>query len=274
VSESNGQPRVFRWELISNWGPQFWSNFEDTIDASVIREIQKLPNSSVVSDDLEWLGRAIYRANGVCIDARDLLCNRFVRSFDSIQAYHGCRPRDVASYYQLGLLPCDTNTLNDVARAHFLSAQFPEITAELLETAIAEVPTILRSGRTFLSLDARDQLMVCPQYLRYGSEYVQCIAAQLTRLTGRDGYRESLKVLGQPTLFICIIPLGLLRQELLCELAACVFVELLEQNCGPFRNVRMAGFGFELDSIPPSCIIGNYSLPPSFLTRKTSNEVF
>src|SRR5205085_5151702 len=118
----------------------------------------------------------------------------------------------VASYYERGLVPLDTQAAAALAKELFLSGAFPELNQTLLDEAMARVGTDTRVGRVYFELD--EQLLVedCGHYLLYGSEYILGIAAELESGQDRD-YRQLLKGMGKPTIFVCDVPWRLISAQ-------------------------------------------------------------
>lgn len=126
------------------------------------------------------------------------LINLLSTVYEGVLAYHGCRPTDVGSYYTAGLLRSNSAALDSRAHEIFSSGEFPELTREQVESAIASLGP-RDNGCIFAGLDRKHVLAQCGHYLIYGSERLCAIAAALNDNGIRD-YRQILKRYGKPTL--------------------------------------------------------------------------
>lgn len=97
----------------------------------------------------------------------------------------------------------------------------------------------------------------CSHYVLYGSEYLTAIAAHLGRF--RD-YRQALKAHGAPTVFVCDVPLSLMREGTLREFAGIalevVFQELLDGN-SDFPELWRGGAFSIRQPLSPDSIVGH-----------------
>lgn len=97
-------------------------------------------------------------------------------------------------------------TIHDQARAIFFGGDFPELTEEHLQRAIAQVGSDLRGGRLYFECNKKMLCKIAGHYILYGSEYLGSIAGYLP---GAKDYARVLKTSGTPTLFVCDVPLDL-----------------------------------------------------------------
>lgn len=167
------------------------------------------------------------------------LCERLPGLFHSVRAYHAASPVDVASYYARGLRTLDCVEWDGWIRGFYLDGSFPELTADDVDGAIAEVHSDQRRGGLFLALDDRPFLHEDGHYLIYGSEYVMAVAAGLTRRRGRD-YQRCLRGVGTPTVFACDVPLSLLPAPEIRHLCSTLLEGLVDhrrRRKGPAREV-------------------------------------
>ncbi len=249
---------VWDWQTYSTWRSVVWDLIGDTVDDRVRSAFIKSPPEYVVGDDLSWLDDIIRSVQGFEVASKSLLADRLGQRFKKLRAFHGTRTSDVAGFYRNGLLPLDPGTSQAQARAIFLSGAFTELCAVDIETAIQAVGSDLRARRVFF--EANEELLVeqCGHYLLYGSEYLTAIAAHLN---GHRDYRQVLKSRGEPTLFICDVPLPLIGGHTLLEFAGMalenVFQELLDGEGYAPERWRGAGFCIQ-QPLPPECIIDHY----------------
>ena len=211
-----------------------------------------------MGDDLRWLDCIVERVTDIEIDTRNLMADRLAGHFTAMRACHATRTADVSSYYREGLRPLDPLVVHERARAIFLSGSFPELSAADLDRAIDAVGSDLRESRVFFEANERLLVDLGGHYLLYGGEYLVAIAANLSRL--RD-YRQALKRLGEPTMFICDVPLIDIGRGILLEFAGMaleiMFEEILERDS--FKPDWRRGAGFPIHrTLAPNHIVGHY----------------
>lgn len=181
----------------------------------------------------------------------DRLAAHLRDSYEVIRTYHGCRPTSTATYYQQGLLPADREALE--RKAHEFYAQFfaDTVLDKHLPVIFQELGTTSH-GCIHVVLDKRDLLEFSAHYLLYGSEFLVGVGASLARLTGIDK-RCALKESGEPTLLHVDLPVSLVDDTHLCELAAAISTAKAEHAVAMQRD-----FTITLRSpIPSSCIVGH-----------------
>jgi hypothetical protein len=131
--------------------------------------------------------------------------NEFRQRYSHIRVYHGCRPIDVQSYYEKGILP--SVKLKDVQIARFreifLNDNFPELTEEMLQQSIKEVGP--KEDELSLDIDDRFIIEYGGYYLIYGSEYLGNLVSNLS-IENIEKYRSVLRKIGKPTLFEINLP--------------------------------------------------------------------
>lgn len=249
---------VWDWQAYGTWRDVIWQLLADVIDDSVRQAFLDAPPEYVVGDYLDWLDSTIERARGLEVDSKELLADRLQRHFRAIRAVHGTRTSDLASYYTKGLLPLDPESIHARARAIFLSGEFPELSEDAVRRAIADVGTDLRDRRVFFDGNERMLVEECGHYLLYGSEYLIAIAAHLGN--GRD-YRQVLKRFGQPTVFVCDVPLKMIHPSWIAGMAgsalAAVFQELLDGEDYVVDQESGAGFCIH-QPLGPEWIVGHF----------------
>lgn len=249
---------VWDHRAYSTWRAEIWKLIDDFADADVKKSFLDCPPEYVVCDDLSWLDDIVYAVHNDEIDSKALLSERLRSRYRALRAVHGTRTNDVAAFYRDGLLPMVPELLHAQARAIFLNAQFPELTESMLQKAIEAVGSGLREGRVWFEANEEMLIAQAGHYMLYGSEYVTAVAAHLQG--GRD-YRQVLKNSGQPTLFVCDVPLELISESILREFAGgaleSIFQELLD---GPeFVPDRWRGAGFCIHKpLPAEHLIGHY----------------
>lgn len=250
--------RVWDYANFLSWREPVWSLVKDFATPPVRRAFLRRPPKYVVSDDLSWLEDIVLDVRHEIIDAKALLADRLRERYDAIRAVHGGRPTSAEPYYRDGLRLLDPRTVQSQARAIFLGGSFPEIDKSRFDDAVARVGTHLREGRIFFECNEAALVDHCGHYMIYGSEYLLAIAAHLKG--GRD-YRQVLRTLGRPTVFVCDVPLKLMEVHTLEEFAGCaleaLFSELLEGD--DFQPDWARGAGFCIyEPLPAAAIVGHY----------------
>lgn len=177
------------------------------------------------------------------------------KNYDGVLAYHACRPTDVKAYYRDGLRVANHEILNEIARNIFRTNEFPEITDQLFQDAVAKASDI-DNLRSYLSLDDQDFLTDSGHYLIYGSEHICGIAANLMQSSAPD-YRQVLKRFGQPTVFKLFLRFELIEERDLNEL--CIVLSKNTEIAKRGKTLPPIDFTFSIkQNLPAESIIGHY----------------
>lgn len=265
--------RVWHFEDLASWKAEVLQLLEPIIDDAVIREFRRKPPKYIVCDDLSWLDKIIARARGIEVDSQWFMSEQLRTRFDAIRAYHGARPVDLRAYYDRGLEPMDPIRLEQQARDFFLSGRFPRVTPNDVDVAIAGVGRQLREGRIYFEATKRMLEDHCAHYMLYGSEFITGVAAALTERGGQD-YRQELKTVGRPTVFVCDVPLSWMPEGWLEEYAGSALEALFEAFLDPEYRHPPEGRGTGVmiqRRLPPEYIVGHYHpirLPDPLLGRR------
>jgi hypothetical protein len=252
--------RVWHFEDLATWKAEVLRLLEPIVDAAVIQEFCRRPPKYIVSDDLTWLDEIIARVHGIDPESKWFLSEQLRTRYDAIRAYHGARPVDVATYYNRGLEPMEAVRTEQQAREFFLSGRFPQIAPDDVERAIERVGRKLREGRIYFEASKRMLEDHCAHYMLYGSEFITGVAAGLWAQHGPD-YRQELKTIGRPTVFVCDVPLCWMPEGWLEEYAGsaleALFESLLSPNYRHPPNGRGTGIMIQRP-LPPENIVGHY----------------
>jgi hypothetical protein len=135
-----------------------------------------------------------------------------LREFTHLRLFHGCRPLDVRTYYEKGIV---VMPLTEFARQ--LREIFSDFPPEALEHAIAQVKRSDDAWRVDAALDLRYLIEHASQYIVQGSETLSAFAANLPIVDGEDP-RERLRNVGVPTAFVIEVPLDEVDLEAFEEL--------------------------------------------------------
>lgn len=249
---------VWDFQSLPRWRDAAWGLVSHILDERVKGAFRRDPPRYVVGDDLGWLDAIVERVTGRVVDSKSLMAAMLAERFSALRAYHATSTHDVDGFYQDGLLPLAPDAVHARAREIFLGGGCPELRPEDLERAIASVGHGLREGRVFF--EANETLLVehCGHYLLYGGEYLTAIAASLPR--HRD-YRQALKGVGKPTVFVCDVPLADIGGSTLLEFAGMalefLFQELLDGEEYAVDSYRGGGFSIR-KPLAPGCLVGHY----------------
>lgn len=168
--------------------------------------------------------RSVRQRDGVRAAPRervlDLMAPLLQERFAEVRLYHGCRPVDVGLYYREGIRRHGPFIL-DRAREIYRLQGIPE---HAIEAAIADTDFEVDKDRVFLALDDEPLIATAGHYMIYGSEAVMSVGAALMRLGCFDAQRKLMTV-GQPTLLTCDVPLSLLREHSVREIAESLYDE-------------------------------------------------
>jgi hypothetical protein len=189
--------------------------------------------------------------------------------FDIIELFHGGRPKKVDAYYREGIRIADQGQLTEAARKIFVSANCPDVSGSDFEKAIEDTQrhfTPIDDHKLFLTLDDRAFFNGCGHYLIYGSEHICGLAARLQHIKGPD-YRQILKRWGIPTIFRLAVPLSIVPEYFVKDLADTVRGCLARVRAGSLPSVE--DFTITLGSdLPAHCVIDHYhpkSIPDPLL---------
>ena len=249
---------VLNWQKYSSWRDEFWRILDDLIDEEIKVSFLNHPPEFIACDDLTWLDEIIWKVKAIDINSKEMLSDRLLQRYKAIRAVHGTRTADIRSFYTDGLLPLVPEMVHERASLIFLQGNFPELTEKDLENAIVQVGSDLREGRVYFEANEAMLLEHCCHYMAYGSEYLLALAAHLGR--SRD-YRQTLKKFGEPTVFVCDIPLSMMSSYTLDELSgvalSMIFENLLEGD--RYEPDLLRGFGFCIrQPLAPMHIVGHY----------------
>lgn len=258
VSRGRAPRSVLDWNRFETWRRTAWRLTAEELGADVREEFLRRPPEYIVGDDLGWLDKIVRRVTGRTVDTKSLMAAKLAARYGSIRACHATRTAEVDRYYHEGLRPLDPNEAQSRAAAHFLGGDFPELRPADLERAAREVGSGLRAGCVFFEANEQALISDAGHYLLYGGEYVTAIAAHLR---GARDYRQALKAVGAPTMFVCDVPLRAIGGHTLLEFAGTALEMMFEalQQGRSYRPDAHRGAGFCIREIlPPSCIVGHY----------------
>jgi hypothetical protein len=196
--------------------------------------------------DISWLNNHICE---LCKDtpsvAKSLAYKIYNRRMHLL-AYHACRPTDIKSYYEKGLIPLNKKYIRD----YFNQKDYPNITKERLDSAIKNISNPeIRFGRSSFVTNPKIIYKRDNHYLKKGSESLSFVASIC---------KVELKADAQPTFFVCSVPVQFIPIELLKELSAMmlniIFIHSLKHDVD--WN-KFDGFYIEVP-LPKENILGHF----------------
>src|SRR5476649_1913089 len=167
-----GSENIWNWQDFDSWREEVRSMLSDLLSPPVIDEFLRARPEDIVSDDLRWLDEIVERITGQDVAMDEVLAQRIRQRYFSMRAFHGARVVDLESYREKGIIPLNSDAFEDHAKRIFLTAEFPEITSEMLENAIRAVGKEYRQGLLYFEADEHFLTRFCGHYMAYGSEYV------------------------------------------------------------------------------------------------------
>lgn len=190
-------------------------------------------------------------------DAHSRLAEKLPHIFSEVRVFHACRPVTLSSYYEHGLMPLDSSEMSRIARALFLEAD-TSLKEEHFQDAVDKLQPDGREGHLYVALDDRLLIRYCGHYLIYGSEFLCCVANQLSEFTGVD-YTSWLKRRGRPTMIVASIPISELSVSKLKQLAGEMCREVASDAACEHAKTGLVDFSFSgCISIPPNHIHDHY----------------
>jgi hypothetical protein len=199
-----------------------------------------------------------------------LLAEKIPHVFSEVRVFHACRPESLSSYYERGLMPLDLREMNRIARTLFLEAD-PSLKEKHLQDVVDKLQPDGREGRLYVALDDRFLIRYSGHYLIYGSEFLYCVANQLSEVTGVD-YTSWLKQRGRPTMIVASIPTSELSGSKLRHLAGAMCREVASDATYERAETSLVEFSFSgCIGIPPNHICDHYH-PPMILDPLSGME--
>ncbi|WP_454884907.1 hypothetical protein [Sphingomonas oryzagri] len=256
---------IFCFSRVDLWRDRIWRLLDDVITDDVKVAFKRNPPEYVVSDDLSWLDNIILTVTGRNIDIKSLLAERLTREFRAFRAGHGTRTDDLGQFYGQGLRCLHADDAEAKARELFMTPEFGWVDEPKFLSAIEDIDARKmsggREGRLYFCADEQSLITRyggAGHYLVYGGEYLYCLGI---RLVGASRTKETLKGIGRPTMFVCDIPMTIMREHTLREFSGMIleflFCELIGQQ--PHALSPSAGSALSLTvDLPGEHIIGHY----------------
>lgn len=214
MSQENG---ILIWRDPADWNDAFKKLLKDCLPKKIKKAIERNPEEYFYYDT-EWSEELdIQCQNGNELPGCHELIEGFERMYPRIRMFHACRTDDISSYLKNGLQIFDPKELYKRAQNIFISGRFPNITEDHINTAAKAIANQGRENKICLSLDDINLKESTPDYFIYGSESLRIIASRLQNMTG-ENCMEFLRNVGIPTIFVCDIPVYLIKKQTLFHL--------------------------------------------------------
>lgn len=256
---------VFCYPAIDSWRDRIWALISDFITDDVKEAFKLNPPEYVVSDDLTWLNSIVHEVTGEDVEMKQLTAARLAEDYRAFRAGHATRTNNLAQFYEGGLRCLRAEDAEARARELFITGNFDWATEEKLLAAIEDVDARKlsggREGRLYFCADERSLITRfggSGHYLVYGGEYLFCLGV---RFVGTFETKRTLKSVGRPTMFVCDIPMELMRETTLLEFAGSIleflFCELIGENSHALSPSAGSALSLTVD-LPGEHIVGHY----------------
>ena len=174
--------------------------------------------------------------------------------FDGVHVFHACKPVDISSYYEKGLLLSNSDSIDRLASARFLGSNPTDDQLRSFEDTKAKIGK-RDDGKLWVSLDHRALERHGGHFLSYGSERQYCLA---TNMVGDiSHYKQELTRSGTPTIFHARIRWDMLSDATVERLAQRVAQNL--RRVSPADEVPQTIFDMVLNqAVPPTDILDHW----------------
>ncbi|MCS4306289.1 hypothetical protein M2404_000612 [Rheinheimera pacifica] len=205
--------RIFDWRQRRSWlaSIRYYAGHVLTPELRTYL-IQKRPECW--SDDVSWLPDAKY--------ILPELTRSLTSYYTHFKGFHGCRPLNLRSYYENGLIGQNSEFLCNMFREIFY-----DVPQEEVENVISQFADRGSAERGVMWLVGSDRFLVeeCGHYLIQGSEYLMSLAANLSHSPNSEDYSRRLRKYGIPTVLEVDIPVSMLSLSQRTELAKMILSE-------------------------------------------------
>jgi hypothetical protein len=253
--------KIIDLDNITTWAKLYDDFLRNDVTWRSIKNVMTSDNEAEKNSIFEELEYGIEHVKSPEITSlRHRLTEYLKCSFTHAAAYHACRPIDIDSYLRAGISPADTSKLETLAKSLFdsdsdVEAAIKDMGTEYLNHGSEKIGLFIsRTG----SIESGYR-----HYLKYGSEFLQCVARRLG-----DWAVEQLSSQGSPTLFKCAIPLEWLDNHttfpMLSSYAKQPIIQLLKHLRGSKSIDNTIRGAFLLTKeIPPELILEHIDMSSS-----------
>jgi hypothetical protein len=229
------------WKKGRTWLPFVSRVIDPLLRKDARKKIRGYDTSDFYDDNSEWL-KLLGQQLTIGVDvAVKRLAAALVQT--SMRTYHGCRPKDVRTYFEQGLrIHCRQE----------LKAQFQTLIPDnaLLSTKQEEVlEDKFRNGKLYVVVDDRYLVDFAGHYMIYGSEWLMAVLPY---------HRDLLLESGTPTVLEISLPLARVDFKTRIELARYMLLEWARQLV---RNGEIILFDFSFmfkENLPRELIVSHF----------------
>jgi len=249
---------TFEFNVPDSWVAFVWESLNEFGAHRILKEFVADPPEYIVGDNLSWLDRTIYRATSEYVDSKVWFLEKFKSQYSCVRCFHGTRTDQVNQFYLEGLLALNSASARENILRIFSDAGCDEITEVIVDKAMSEVGLETRENRVYFNFGEEFYPEEFGHYLLYGGEFICAVAAHFP---GARDYRQCLKKIGLPTLFVCDVPIAMISEYQLLGLAgSCLSIAFQMKTYGEdfcFDNERDFSVSIATN-LPPSAIKGHY----------------
>ena len=246
--------KIFIWKNFYDWQNELVKLSYGLLSKKLINKIKQNYND-IYTDDCGALEKEIMCDENDLINYQKFI-NGFRKTYDYILTFHASRPISKKDYLDKGIQIVPPKILNEKFIELFFNDRFPEITEENIKNAIIGASEYHFSNGLYVTLDDREFINFSGHYLIYGSEYLTSLAVHLNTNKNYD-YRQYLRTIGKPTIFIIKLPIEMVDDDDL----RCLYSIAIRSWIFNYANNRKRNFSVDFsffinESIPPEYIIG------------------
>ena len=256
IEEHRLKHKVISWRNQKSLKRITESLFDGILTDSLVEHFRFNRPEYFVSDDSTWLRDAILEVHDLQIeDPFERLAQKIKENVRFLRAYHGCKPTDLTPYHKEGLVPLERDQFIVSAQKMFSGFNVSE---SIINEALNKISTEYREGRTWFVLDDRLFFEGAGHYLIYGGELLQSVAGCIQYNHG-IAVHDYLENTGIPTVFFCDIPMRMIPDGTMRELAGTMLENYFEIIFDGRINDYGLNFGFYIkEPLSPSYIISHY----------------
>lgn len=149
-----------------------------------------------------------------------LVETEMLRRYSGLRTFHACRPIDITTYEQLGVLPMDLARLHKSVR-ELVRCGYSHISDSDIDKAIANTPKPSVPALVYSCVDEREMLRGGSHFHEYGSEHIFYVLLTLGDMHAID-YRDLVSNRGRPAILELGIPWVQVNDYVRDQLRACL----------------------------------------------------
>jgi hypothetical protein len=182
---------------------------------------------------------------------------RLTERFHALRSFHAARPTDVASYYRYGIRSLSRARWHELVEECFLSRTGDAAMAAAIARASEVQFEMVSGGRVHFCCDESLLTERDGYSLIHGSLSLLAVAIRIDKEFGTD-FKAALRQRGEPVVFVCEIPMGLLEDDVLDRLLAALCQA--HSSTGE-RGILSLPFGFHFSiycPLPSEAIVSHH----------------